>query len=267
MDPFVHLPANRVVICSVCRFACVANEVATHLRTRHRDISPAKRQNIVEAVEQTHNIIRSQAELIGFQFPEPTTEPIRFLEPPKPDGLKCLLCPYISRHLQKIQAHCRINHGWKNQRKRGRLAVTKSLRDCEVLWTTGVKCQRFFRSRVASGWFEVGRSVQPGHGWVEPEVRCRSSLLMAECQARIGLQAEDYLVGGETCIAANNYPHLRGGALEGKTFVATRPLVDHAGLGSMYQDICGHGSRVTNDFSVYCFLSADYLFGQEIQPW
>lgn len=35
-----------------------------------------------------------------------------------------------------------------------------------VPWRIGVHCQRFFRSRVASGWFEVGRDSGPSGGQV-----------------------------------------------------------------------------------------------------
>ncbi|KAH6986727.1 hypothetical protein EDB80DRAFT_731906 [Ilyonectria destructans] len=33
-----------------------------------------------------------------------------------------------------------------------------------VPWRTCVRCQRFFRSRVASGWFEVGRGTHADGG-------------------------------------------------------------------------------------------------------
>jgi hypothetical protein len=36
--PYVILPTYRLLVCQVCGFASVADEVATHLRTRHRDL-------------------------------------------------------------------------------------------------------------------------------------------------------------------------------------------------------------------------------------
>lgn len=168
MDPFHFLPHYRLVVCVECRFACIANEVATHLRKRHRNISSRERQQIVSIVGQIQNVIRERAELIALQYPPPTADPIPFIDPPKLDGLRCQLCPYIARQPQKIQAHCRNVHGWRNPRKRGRLAVTQSLQHFDVPWTTGVHCQRFFRSREASSWFEVGRD-QLQHSSTSPQ--------------------------------------------------------------------------------------------------
>lgn len=152
--PFVHLTPYRLIICTGCRVACLANEAATHLRTWHHNIPPHTRTRIISAIQQIPDIIRHQVELIDFQLPHALLEPIPFLESPRKDGLGCLQCPYISRQLQKIQAHCRTQHGWINPKKRGRLASTSEIPP--VPWRTGVVCQRFFRSRMASGWFEVG---------------------------------------------------------------------------------------------------------------
>ena len=165
MDPFIYVAAYRVLVCTLCRFGCVANEAATHLRTRHRDIPNQDRRIIIGKIRQIRDIICHQADLVEFQFPEPTAEPLPFLEPPRLDGLRCFLCPYIARHIQKIQEHCRAKHGWKNPRKRGRAAVRSNGQD-GVPWATGVQCQRFFRTRAASGWFEVGR-LQDIPNWMQ----------------------------------------------------------------------------------------------------
>ncbi|KAK4120443.1 hypothetical protein N657DRAFT_648938 [Parathielavia appendiculata] len=106
MEPFVHLPQHRVVICKRCRFACVANEVPAHLRTRHADVPVAERHAIARAVQQLPDIIRTQEDLAGFEFPPPTSEAIPFLGPSRPDGLKC-------RHARKV-------HGWHNPLRSGR---------------------------------------------------------------------------------------------------------------------------------------------------
>lgn len=157
MDPFVYLPAYRLVICQRCRFACVADETATHLQKRHPEIPPAERCRIVSVVKGINKIIRRQSDLENFKFPPPTTEPISYLEPPRSDGMKCRTCPHIACQIQKIQAHCRKKHNWINPRKKGRQPALQPLNQDEVPWTEGVLCQRFFRSRAASGWFEVGR--------------------------------------------------------------------------------------------------------------
>ncbi|KAK4118430.1 hypothetical protein N657DRAFT_651265, partial [Parathielavia appendiculata] len=120
MEPFVHLPQHRVVICKRCRFACVANEVPAHLRTRHADVPVAERHATARAVQQLPDIIRTQEDLAGFEFPPPTAEAILFLGPPRPDGLKCRVCPYVVCHPKKIQEHARKVHGWHNQQRSGR---------------------------------------------------------------------------------------------------------------------------------------------------
>ncbi|KAI8401188.1 hypothetical protein FOFC_18057 [Fusarium oxysporum] len=80
--PYVLLSTYRLLVCQVCAFASVADEVATHLRTRHRDIQPERRQEL---------------------YPTDTIQPIPYLAPPKPDGLKCRACGHIDRRIQKIR--------------------------------------------------------------------------------------------------------------------------------------------------------------------
>lgn len=158
MHPLVYLPQFRLIICSSCGFACISDEVETHLRTRHRSIKTKERESILRQVQNIPEVIRKRSELEFFQFPPATTAAIPYLEPPLTDGMKCLLCPYIARQIQKIQAHCRHAHGWKNPRKRGRQVASQSSSiTTSSPWRTGVSCQRFFKSREASGWFEVER--------------------------------------------------------------------------------------------------------------
>lgn len=268
MFPFVYVSTYRVVICAICRFACVANEVGTHLRTRHRDISTIERQIIIKAVQQTPNIIRNQAELREFQLPSPTSEPISFLELPRSDGLKCLMCPYISRHVQKIQAHCRVAHGWKNERKRGRLTATDSLRSCKVPWTTGVKCQRFFRSRAASGWFEVGRSAQ-NNDLFGQEFDCSPLRTTFRWQPSSQLRPRD-ITGPESFIERQENPSV---AMEGRQSSTATDLtvigsfLNNTIADSVYYDIWGQGYEDLGNIDQTSLLPPDYLSGQEIQLW
>ncbi|EXK77216.1 hypothetical protein FOQG_18067 [Fusarium oxysporum f. sp. raphani 54005] len=153
--PYVLLSTYRLLVCQVCGFASVADEVATHLRTRHRDIQPEHRQGLVEKVNQIQNIIRNQDELRNLRYPTNTIEPIPYLAPPKPDGLKCRACGYIVRHVQKIQKHCAEKHQWINPRGRGRPAPNCHVSAHETPWEEHVACQRFFPTRAGSRWFQV----------------------------------------------------------------------------------------------------------------
>ncbi|EWZ78605.1 hypothetical protein FOWG_17175 [Fusarium oxysporum f. sp. lycopersici MN25] len=159
--PYVLLSTYRLLVCQICGFASVADEVATHLRTRHRDIQPEHRQGLVEKINQITNIIRKQDELRDLQYPTNTIEPIPFLAPPKPDGLKCRVCGHIVRRLQKMQKHCAEKHQWINPRGRGRPVPNCHASADDPPWEEHVACQRFFPSRAGSRWFQVNVQTLP----------------------------------------------------------------------------------------------------------
>ncbi|KAJ9419392.1 hypothetical protein QL093DRAFT_2362365, partial [Fusarium oxysporum] len=121
--PYVLLSTYRLLVCQVCGFASIVDEVATHLRTRHRDIQPERRQELVEKIKQIPNILHSREDLRHYlQYPTDIIQPIPYLAPPKLDGLKRRACAHIVRHIQKIQKHCTEKHQWINPRGRGRPA-------------------------------------------------------------------------------------------------------------------------------------------------
>lgn len=178
-EPFIVLEQYHLAVCQKCGFAVVAKEIFTHLKVRHKDIPVSQRKEIVQAILKYPAIIQDQNGLRGFQFPPPTISYIPHLAPPERDGLKCRRCPYIARQLQGIQAHCRTRHGWQNSRNAGRpdLKRKRSVVDeeggvnvvdtpAELPWRENVACQRFFPSRLASGWFEIGRLWLPL--WAQP---------------------------------------------------------------------------------------------------
>ncbi|KAL9563885.1 hypothetical protein ACKAV7_011920 [Fusarium commune] len=153
--PYVLLSTYRLLVCQICGFASVTDEVATHLKTRHRAIQPEHRQGLVEKINQIPNIIRNQDELRDLQYPANTIEPIPYLAPPEPDGLKCHACGHIVRHVQKIQKHCTDEHQWTNPGGRGRPPPDYHMSAYESPWEEGVAYQRFFPSRAGSRWFQV----------------------------------------------------------------------------------------------------------------
>ncbi|KAK3935637.1 hypothetical protein QBC46DRAFT_461975 [Diplogelasinospora grovesii] len=157
MEPFVHVREYPFVICKTCQFACVTDEVAGHLRRWHDSIQASERAEISQAVQQIPGTIRDQFGLRAFQFPPPSVQPVPFIIPPEPDGLRCAECPFVTRNVRGMQGHCRKAHGWRNEWQKGGNVAIKAKEAREVPWTTGILCQRFFWSRVASGWFEVGR--------------------------------------------------------------------------------------------------------------
>ncbi|PWI64632.1 hypothetical protein PCL_09489 [Purpureocillium lilacinum] len=169
MEPFVKLDKYPLIVCKKCRIACVANETVTHLREKHASMDAKERRSVAEKVRSTPGIVWDQAGLARFKFPPRTTDPIPFIEPPAGDGLCCgdAPCEYVAREVRVMQRHCRKAHGWRNSWTRGGDVKRRSKQTREVPWTTGVRCQRFFRSRAASVWFEVCGEVgnqgqQPG---------------------------------------------------------------------------------------------------------
>ena len=125
-----------------CRFACVAKEVASHLKEGHISIRPGDRKNIANNIRTIANIIQDQDSLSEFKFPPPTTDPIPFIAPPENDGLRCKYdsCDYMTRTEYGMRAHCRKNHRWISQHRKGSVTVQreKGIREC--LWTMGVRC-------------------------------------------------------------------------------------------------------------------------------
>ncbi|KAK1954583.1 hypothetical protein LY78DRAFT_730082 [Colletotrichum sublineola] len=153
MDLFVYNPTFSLAICRECQFAVVANEVTTHLNTRHRSLPAAERKKIAEAVQQCPGIMKSQGNLALLQLPEPTTSPIKYLAPPQSDGLKCITCTFVCRRLEVMQRHCRDDHGWKNDWKKGGDVKRKAAKAKNIAWVEGVSCQRFFPTRAGRRWF------------------------------------------------------------------------------------------------------------------
>jgi hypothetical protein len=154
IHPYVVLSTYRLLVCRVCGFASVADEVATHLRTRHRDIQPQHRQDLVEKMKQMPDVFRSRDEIRRYlQYPTDLIQSIPYLASPEPDGLKCRACGHIVRRIQKIQKHCAEKHQWINPRGRGRPAPNCDTPADELPWEEHIACQRFFPSGEGSKWF------------------------------------------------------------------------------------------------------------------
>jgi RecQ family ATP-dependent DNA helicase len=167
MHSFIHLPDYPVPICTECKYGMSVEGIYTHLAgKKHGNVPKEERRRIMEELSQIPGIIQNERDLDQFQFPPPTTKAIPALEKPKKDGISCKKCPYTIRQLQRMQEHCRTEHGWKNTRKRGREPYKKKQDRIEkkgedLPWVSGVQCQRFFKQGMKSGWFEVERDEAP----------------------------------------------------------------------------------------------------------
>lgn len=162
MEPFLYDDRYPFVFCQECRWACIAKEVETHLAKNHTTIQPSTRRAIAQRVQSIPGLIQDQAELAGYSLPDRVT-PIPYIEEPKRDGLRCRTCRYVTRRVRVIQQHCKEQHNWVNDWKKGGNIKAKKQEPRQLPWIEGVWCQRLFRSRVASSWFEAGWSSIPFH--------------------------------------------------------------------------------------------------------
>lgn len=95
MDLFIYIPEFPIVICKICKFGHIANEVRSYLQRKHTTIPEDKVNIIIEAVDVIPGIIRSQAGLYDFLFSPPTIDPIQYIKPLETNGLQCHICDYI----------------------------------------------------------------------------------------------------------------------------------------------------------------------------
>ncbi|EXL66760.1 hypothetical protein FOPG_17083 [Fusarium oxysporum f. sp. conglutinans race 2 54008] len=263
--PYVLLSTYRLPVCQVCAFASVADEVATHLRTRHRDIQSERRQELVEKIKQVPNILHSRDDLRHYlQYPTDTIQPIPYLTPPKPDGLKCRACGHIVRRVQKIQKHCSEKHQWMNPRGRGRPAPNCPVSAYELPWEEHVACQRFFPSREGSKWFQVNMRIkeQANRPGAKPSAKKPQGTLQAlTSEASIHLQQ---VIERDTQYReALSQPRATVNDAGTNTFPATSLWLDRTQWPSIYRgsrrDVLRALTRLPNHHS----LDNDYIVGQD----
>ncbi|RFN54793.1 putative ATP-dependent dna helicase q1 [Fusarium flagelliforme] len=133
MEPFIHVLELPFVICKV------SDQI----------------DEIIKAVDAIPGLVRRQDELHDFQFPDASNEAIPYLEPPRGGMRGCPTCGYFVSDQRGIQAHYRKEHGWENDWKKGGNIKKKLEQPRETPWIEGAYCQRFFRRRRASRWFQV----------------------------------------------------------------------------------------------------------------
>lgn len=100
-------------------------------------------------------------------YPEPESAPIVGL-PVFYNGIRCLgttgkgrRCRYVCRTIDGIQKHCKKEHQWVNQQKRGGHVRQKQAHSANKLWKDGRACQRFFKVGEWQRYFEVSATASP----------------------------------------------------------------------------------------------------------
>jgi RecQ family ATP-dependent DNA helicase len=175
MDPFVHFPEQRLVVCSdpECRHAVLPNNIDTHLKDKDTHNMPKEdRDRIIQEVRKIDRLIQQRSELNSISFPQAYNPPIPVLREPREDGMQCQSqdaqgrpCNYIACQLQKIQQHYREEHGWINPQKRG---GQEAGREVEVPWKSRVYCQHFFVRGPGAQYFEVAKVGSRSESQVPP---------------------------------------------------------------------------------------------------
>jgi Orsellinic acid/F9775 biosynthesis cluster protein D len=96
MEPFKVLLSYELLVCTVCKYCVLLNEVPRHLQDHHRQFTPAERHAIFEAVY-IPTLYEDQRALRAFKIPTEPIPPIAELDGPFPDGFRCHQCPFIAR--------------------------------------------------------------------------------------------------------------------------------------------------------------------------
>ena len=163
MDEFVYLPDFQVIICKKCQYAVLPSEIEAHFIGKKHRFPKNARNRIIQEVAKVGGLIQNEEELgkCEFPFPPPTSKPIAALGPPETDGLRCTKevdgeqCPYVCRTERGMREHSWEEHQWKSDEKGGRPRKQNPGPAKKVPWQTGIHCQRFFKKRAKSRYFEV----------------------------------------------------------------------------------------------------------------
>ena len=92
MEPFVHLPEYRIIICVECKHAVLPSHVDAHLKDENKhNASKEEQERIYQEVQQIEGLIEERAELNKISFPPPSNPPISILQEPRKDGIQCQL--------------------------------------------------------------------------------------------------------------------------------------------------------------------------------
>ena len=262
--PFVLLSSHRILVCQVCGFTSVADEAKSHLLARHRDIASEHRQTVLESIQRIPNILRKQSDLEEWQYPDPASDPIPHLLPPKLDGRRCRTCGRVYRHVQQMQTHCFEEHQWVNPRGRGRPTTGCATPQDELPWIEGVPCQRFFSSRGGSQWFEVGRNTyQLGVCRPQKEIPVLNPLEQLES---LGAQAHahlsDVLERERGYRDRANQARISSKTLDPATFATTSAWLGGTQWQSTYRDVRRHVLPASTRLPGRLSLMRNFVLGQ-----
>lgn len=150
------MPQYQIMVCNDCRYAVLPSQMDRHLASAKHRIPATRRRAIHDAIRAWPRLLQTEADLVQLQAPTDMPPHFEQLEL-YADGRKCHTCQHIMRTDEGIQKHCRIQHGWTNDWKRGGKIANRQRAGLSVNrpWTEGVYCQRFFTHGRRQEYFEV----------------------------------------------------------------------------------------------------------------
>jgi hypothetical protein len=105
----------------------VRSQLGTHLDTKHQELVPNTRRQVVNAVNREASLQAWAVDYDEVVYPGPTSQPLPHL-PVYHNGLQRNECAHLYRHIKRMQEHCRQKHGWVNKRRpTGRPASTQAM--------------------------------------------------------------------------------------------------------------------------------------------
>lgn len=179
MDRFVHLRDYRLMVCQDerCRYAVLPNQLGTHLAGVKHRLLPAERQAVRCEIASWGDLFQNESDLEGLRVPcnVPAAFPCLTTYT---DGKRCRhvnaageSCLYICRDRSMMQKHCRTQHGWVNEWRKGSKIANRRRAGLSTSrpWTDGVSCQRFFIHGPRQEYFEVQAADQPAEDDETPQ--------------------------------------------------------------------------------------------------
>ena len=97
MNPFIHLPNYRVIVCAGprCKYVVLPIHVDSHLGDARHNYSKEQREQVIQEISQINGLIQDNRGLVSFKFPNLDSLAIPELRTAMSDGLQCRQCPYI----------------------------------------------------------------------------------------------------------------------------------------------------------------------------
>ena len=121
----MHLRRYRIAVCKKCKYAVLPKQLDSHLAGSHHRMSIEQRRTVRQEISIWPQLIQNEAELNRLRIPDNIPEPFEHLIK-YTNGRKCKMfkdngeiCGYICCDLWTMQKHCKQQHNWVNELKRG----------------------------------------------------------------------------------------------------------------------------------------------------